>query len=138
VFLKVQRSKALWTFVYNTEHLVTFARRDATRGSSTSVATKIAELSNPGTAAERERAAGSDNGFLWRWNSYWRYQQVAEGVIAECESVSLSRTAPFGLGWIAGSIATSTARESMERALVNLRSAFAAPARTPPASSPVR
>jgi hypothetical protein len=138
VFLKVQRSKALWTFVYNTEHLVTFARRDATRGSSTSVATKIAELSSPGTAAERERAAGSDNGFLWRWNSYWRYQQVPEGVIAECESISLSRTAPFGLGWIAGSIATSTARESMEAALINLRRSFATSARTPPASLPVR
>lgn len=138
VYIKVQRSKLGVTIVYNTEHAVAFTRRDATRGSSTSVATKIAELYRPGTAAERELRAGDDNGFLWRWNSYWRYQQVAEGVIAECESISLSRQPAWLLRAIGGMLATSTARESMEAALLNLRRAFAASARTPPALLPVQ
>jgi len=34
---------------------------------------------------------GDDRGFLWRLNAYWRYEQVAGGVIAECESITLSR-----------------------------------------------
>jgi len=138
VYLKIHRTKAMWTFVYNTEHVVTFLPRDATHGSSTSIAVKVAELGDPGTPGERELAPGSDNGFLWRLNAYWRYVQVPEGVIAECESVSLSREVGFPFGTIAGMVARGEARESMVRALVNLRAFFATPARTPPASSPAR
>ena len=43
------------------------------------------------------------------------------GVVAECESISLSRDVPFGLGAIAGPIIRSTARESMTRTLESLR-----------------
>jgi hypothetical protein len=64
---------------------------------------------------------GDDRGFLWRLNAYWRYEAVPGGVIAECESVSLSRDVPFGLGLVAGPIIRSTARESMERTLESLR-----------------
>jgi hypothetical protein len=138
VYLKIHRSKVSFTFVYNTEHLVTFTPRDATHGSSTSVAVKIAELANAGTPDERELAPGKDYGFLWRLNAYWRYLQVPEGVIAECESVSLSREVGFPFGTIGGIVARGEARESMERALVNLRAFFATPVRTRPAWSPAR
>lgn len=155
VFLKVQRRQnliglAAITAVYATEHLVTFARRDATRGSSTSTATRIAELSGAGTPDERELAPGQDHGFLWRWNSYWRYQQVAAGVIAECESITLSRQAPYGTRWAAEPLAAEAASESMTRALGSLRGAFSRgrngsapparlmPAETRPAWSPVQ
>jgi hypothetical protein len=124
VYLKVQRRRIV-TVVYNTEHHVTFTRYGAARASSASTATKIAELANPNTPDERELGPGADRGFLWRWNSYWRYEQVPAGVIAECESISLSRGVPFGLGLIAGPIISSTARESMERALVAVRTHFA-------------
>jgi len=140
VFIKVQRQVrvlATLKFVYNTEHEVAFTRRDAQHGSSTSVAMKIAELDDAGTPTEREYRHGDDNGFLWRWNSYWRYEQVAAGVIAECESITLSRTAPFGLGLIAGRFEKGEGPASMTRALVNLRQHFAA-GQTPHASSPVR
>jgi hypothetical protein len=144
VFIKVQRQVSVlmtFTFVYNTEHEVRFTRRDALRGSSVSVATKIAEISGNGTASEREYAAGDDNGFLWRWNSYWRYEQVPAGVIAECESITLSRTPPFGTGLIASRFEKREAPASMTRALINLRSHFADKAsvyQTPRASSPAR
>jgi hypothetical protein len=119
-----------YSFVYNTQHDVTFTRRDSRHGSSTSVATKIAEVDDPGTPREREFPAGKDSGFLWRWNSYWRYEQVPAGVIAECESITLSRTPPYGTGWIANRLEESEAPEAMKRALVNLRAHFAAPGRT--------
>jgi hypothetical protein len=132
VFIKVRRQGRFivaYNLVYNTEHDVRFDRRDATRASSTSVATKIAELDGPGTPGEREFPSGDKNGFLWRWNSYWRYEQVEAGVIAECESITLSRTAPFGLGFIAGPFAQSEASAAMTRALINLRTFFSTPAR---------
>lgn len=120
VYLRLQRTKIV-TAVYDTEHDVTFVRHDTSRASSRSVATRIVELQDPGTAAERQRAPGEDRGFLWRLNAYWRYEAVPGGVIAECESISLSRDVPFGLGAIAGPIIRSTARESMERTLESLR-----------------
>jgi hypothetical protein len=124
VFLRVQRTKFV-TVVYNTEHTVTFKRYGATRASSASTATKIAEVESPNTPQERELRPGEDRGFLWRWNSYWRYEDVGTGVIAECESVSLSRGVPSVLWYLVGPLIKSTARESMERTLVTMRGRFA-------------
>lgn len=138
-YMQVQRSGSVmlvgYHLVYNTEHEVTFERRAATKGFSTTVATKIAELYHPGSPEEHEFKAGEDNGFLRRWNSYWRYEEVPAGVIAECETVTLSRSAPSFANLLgARGIAETAARESLARALVNLRSFF----QTPPASLPVR
>ena len=140
VFIKVQRQVTVlmtFTFVYDTEHDVRFRRGDPAHGSSVSVATKIAEVADAGTATEHEYATGDDHGFLWRWNSYWRYEQVAAGVIAECESITLSRTPPWGTGVIATRFEKGEAPASMTRALVNLRQHFAA-GQTPRGSLPVR
>jgi hypothetical protein len=137
-FIKLRRSGRLivaYDFVYNTEHDVVLTRRTATTGVSTTVATKIAEMYHPGGADEREFGAGEDNRLLQRWNSYWRYEQVPAGVIAECESITLSRRGPFGFG---RGFADGTAQESMEKALENLRAFFATPVRTRPALSPAR
>ncbi len=123
VAIKVQRIRFV-RVVYNTEHTVTFERHGQARASTRIVAAKIAELADPGTPAEREVAAGQDRGFLWRWHSYWRYEQTPDGVIAECESISLSRPVPWGLGFMVGRLIDGTARQSMERALVGVRGQF--------------
>jgi hypothetical protein len=123
VFLRVQRTKFV-TVVYNTEHTVTFKRYGPTRASSASTATKITEVESPNTPEERELRPGEDRGFLWRWNSYWRYEDVGTGVIAECESVSLSRDVPSVLWYLVGPWIKSTAHESMERTLVAMRQRF--------------
>ena len=129
VYLKLQRRK-LVTVVYNTEHLVTFRTYGPARASTVSVATKIAELENPGTPEERERPQGDDRGFLWKLNAYWRYEQVAGGVIAECESISLSRDAPALVRYVVEPLIESTARESMERTLTAFRARFTAATRS--------
>jgi len=131
VFLRIQRSQSLAgllnvTLVYNTEHAVSFARPTAGRGLSTSIATRIAQVYEAGTPIERELKPGEDHGFLWRWNSYWRYQQTPAGVIAECEVLSLSRSAPFLVRFIASQLAEGAATESMTRALNALRDHMAA------------
>jgi hypothetical protein len=129
VYLKLQRHK-LVTVVYNTEHEVAFREHGATREMSSSRSTKIAEMEDVGTPKERELVAGADHGFLWRLNAYWRYEQVAGGVIAECESISLSRPVPRLLRPLVMPIAEDTARESMERTLVAFRTHFSHNART--------
>jgi putative flippase GtrA len=121
VFMRIERGAAGISATLNTEHDVQYLRFGASRAGSRSVATKIAELQNVGKANESERAAGNDRGFLWRLNAYWRFEQHADGVLIECESVSLSRSVPLLLRPIASPIVDRIARESLERTLRSLR-----------------
>lgn len=120
VFLKLRRT-TLITVTYNSEHTVQYRRLGSSRASSRSVATKIAELADAGTPSEHEKPPDDDNGFLWRLNAYWRYEQVPEGVLIECESVSLSRAVPYLLRPVANPIVERIARESLEKTLKSLR-----------------
>lgn len=123
VFLRLKRKKLI-TVHYATEHTVEYRTRGPKRVSSRSEATRIAEIENPGMPAERERPQGKDRGYLWRLNSYWRFEEVAEGVIVECESVSLSRDVPTGLSWLVAPFIRSVPRESLEATLAPMRDAL--------------
>lgn len=123
VALKLQRKKIV-TVVYNTEHVVTFVRDGADRATSASTATRIVEVADVNTPQEHELPAGDDRGFLWRLNAYWRYQQIPEGVIAECESITLSRDIPSVAKWFVMPLVERAARESMSRTLTALRARF--------------
>ena len=127
VFMKLRRSRFGVTATYNTEHRVVYRRLGTARASARSVSTKIAELENAGTPDERERPAGSDSGYLWRLNAYWRYVAIDGGVLVECESVSLSRGIPALARWLITGTVEGLARESLERTLTGLRAALAAP-----------
>jgi hypothetical protein len=120
IYMKLRRENVI-VVTYNTEHTVEYRRLGDARASGRSVATKIAELDNAGTAQEREKPAGNDHGFLWRLNAYWRYEQMNGGVLIECESVSLSRDVPFGLGWLVNPKVEGIAKESLQKTLVSLR-----------------
>jgi hypothetical protein len=115
LFLKLQRSKIV-TVIYNTEHLIRYLKSSDSKAWSSSVSTKIAELDKG-----REKPQGHDSGFLWKLNSYWRYEQIDGGVIVECESMTLSRSIPPVLSWIVNPIIESVARESMQRTLQSFR-----------------
>ena len=120
IFMKLRRTKVI-TVTYNTEHDVRYRRLGDRRASARSVATRIAELENVGTPGEREKKIGSDGGYLWRLNAYWRYEAVNGGVLIECESVSLSRSIPFVLRPFATGMVEGVARDSLERTLNSLR-----------------
>jgi hypothetical protein len=89
----------------------------------------MAEVTDAGTSAEREEPVGQGGGYLWRLNSYWRFDERDGGVYLECESVSLTRDIPFGLGWIVGPFVTSLPRESLEFTLQTTRKAIMKEAR---------
>ena len=129
VAIRMTRSKVV-TVTYDTEHLVDYRRYGKTRASSRSVSSRIAEIENAGTPAERALAPGQDRGFLWRMNSYWRYEQVEGGVIVELESLTLSRSIPLGLGVVVEPIINRIARESINRTLDNIRRTHATGMRT--------
>jgi putative flippase GtrA len=120
LYLKLQRKKII-TVVYNTEHLIKYLKCSNSTAWSNSIATKIREIENHQGENEREKPEGHDSGFLWKLNSYWRYQQVDGGVIVECESMTLSRSIPPIVSLVINPIIKRVARESMDRTLSSLR-----------------
>jgi len=120
VFLRIKWAGII-SVTYDTVHEIQFLRYSTDRAASESVATRIAEIRHPGAADEQEVAPGNDHGFLWRLNSSWRYQAVPGGIIAECESLTLSRRVPLGLGFLVGPIVDHTAKDSMQRTLAALK-----------------
>jgi hypothetical protein len=127
--------RSIVSVTYDTEHEVAYSRDGPLRASSRSVATRIVEIDRPGTADEIARPEGHDQGFLWRLNSYWRYEQVSGGVIVELESLTLSRSIPFGLGAIVRPIVDRIARDSIARTLGSLREAHAPSGNDAPAKA---
>jgi hypothetical protein len=127
--IRITREEVV-TVTYDTEHLIDFRRDGKTRASSRSISTKVVEIENAGTAAERALAPGQDRGFLWRMNSYWRYQEIDGGVIVELESLTLSRSIPLGLGGVVAPIINRIARESISRTLDTIRRTHASGMRT--------
>jgi len=120
IFLRFVRKKVV-TVHYNTHHTVVYRTHADDRVSSRSFTTRIAELEDPGTSSEKEKPIGDDSGFFWRLNSYWRLKEIDGGVVVECESISLSRSIPFGFGWLIKGFIESVPRESLESTLVSTR-----------------
>jgi hypothetical protein len=120
ISLRLRRKKVV-TVTYDTEHHVRYRSFGRGREVSESHSTRIAELENADTPREREKPVGEDHGFLWRLDSYWRFEQVGQGVVVECESVSLSRSIPSALRWLVARYLDSVPRESLESTLVPIR-----------------
>jgi hypothetical protein len=123
VFMRLSRTKVI-TVVYDTEYEVSYARHGPAQASGVSRSTRVQEIADAGRPGEHARA--DDRGFLWALNAYWRLEERPDGVLVECESLSLSRNIPTGLGWIVGPFVTSIPRESLERTLRSLRAGVAA------------
>ena len=120
LYIRMTRSSVV-TVTYDTEHLLDYRRHGQTRASSRSVSTRISELDDAGADTGRAKREGQDRGFLWRLNSYWRFEETGGGVIVECESISLSRSIPFGFGWLVGPFVESVPQESLNDLLVSIR-----------------
>jgi hypothetical protein len=120
LFLRFHMEKVL-TVVVNSEHEARFTRPGPGRAQSRIYSTRIAEVEDPDTATEREKPVGHDGGYLWRLNSYWRLEERDGGVYVQCESISLTRGIPFGVGWIVRPFVTSIPRETLEFTLETTR-----------------
>ncbi len=80
---------------------------------SISRSTHIWEIDGVGSPHEHRRPEGDDDGFLWRLNSYWSFVELDDGLLIECEAVSLTRDVPPGLGWLITPIVEDLPRSSL-------------------------
>lgn len=125
------RQKHVLTVVMDTTYDVTFGQLDPHHGYSISRSTRIDEIASPGTASEHVLTPSEEHGFLWRLNTYWSYEQRDGGLYLQIETISLTRSIPFGLGWAIGPYVESVPRESLEFTLRATCNALKNPAQNP-------
>lgn len=124
VYLRLLKKQVL-TVTLNTQHDVHYDPVEGLRASSRSYSSRIAEVDDAGKPSERELPAGRDHGFLWRLNSFWRFEEKDGGVYVECEAISLTRDVPRGLGWLINPIIRNLPKDSLVNTLKATRDALA-------------
>ena len=113
VYLRLYEKKVL-TCVLDTRHDVHYSIIDQSHAWSRSRSTQIREVATWGKPGEGDLPAGHDDGYLWRMNTYWRFEQKDGGTYVECRSISLTRDIPKGVGWLISGYVESIPRESLE------------------------
>ena len=109
------------TVVFNSEYVSHWGVVDSKRAYSHCISTKIAEVKDPNRPDGEEWPEGHGRGYLWRLNTYWRFEEKHGGVYLQCEALALTRDIPFGLGWLLKPLVTKIPRESLSRALGQTR-----------------
>ena len=132
VLLRFYKKKIITT-VIDTDQEVHYHVVDSTHAYSRSRTTRVQEVENAGKSDETLEAEGHDRGFMWRMNTYWRFEEKDGGTYVECQAISLTRDIPTGLGWMVGSFVTSVPRESLTFTLTTARAALLQRAATQPA-----
>jgi hypothetical protein len=122
VFLRLRKKQVL-TVVLNTDYHVRYIQPDPGHMYVVSRSTRIAEVTDPERSLTAEEPVGHDSGFLWRLNSYWRFEEADGGVYAELRAISLSRDVPVGLGWMLKGFVAKFPKESMQNTLRGTRAA---------------
>jgi hypothetical protein len=123
IYLRLLKEKVI-TVVLDTDHDVHYVSLDRTKWFCRSHTTRIAEVEEAGNPKETVRPPDTGHGFLWRLNSYWKFEEKKGGVYAECRAVSLTRDVPFGLGWLIEPIIQKLPRESLINTLESTRRAL--------------
>jgi hypothetical protein len=108
----------------DTEHEAVFGRSSPGRAFSRLRSTRIAEVEDAGTPNEKQKPVGGGHGFLWRLNTYWRFAERDGGTWVQCESITLTRDIPTGLGWLVGRFVTEIPKESLTFTLSSARKAL--------------
>jgi len=85
VYMRLLKKQVV-TVVLTTTHDVRYVPVDPTHWYSKSYSVRIAELQNAGKSSESELPPGHDHGFLWRLNSYWRFEERDGGGGGEVEA----------------------------------------------------
>lgn len=116
--------KRVLTAVVDTENQIRYTLVDPTHAWSRSHSVHVREVENPGESNERQLPEGGDRGLLWRMDADWRFEQKDGGTYVECQSISLTRASPYGLGWLIGPFVERIPRESLTFTLTAARAAL--------------
>ena len=123
IYLRLLKKKII-TVVLDTEHQVRYYPVGRERWCCWSHTTLISEVEHHGSDKEKVLPPDTGYGFLWRLQTYWRFQGIEADVWVECRAISLSRDVPQGLGWIIDPIIRKLPKDSLMNTLKATRQAL--------------
>jgi len=99
VFLQFY-SKTLVTAVFNVNMTSDTTDYSPTRTAIRACSTRVAEVEDYGKSGEHELRPADSHGYLWDLCTWWNIEEKNGGTYIQVEAVELSRTVPFGFGWL--------------------------------------
>lgn len=114
--LLINRSVFLKTAL-DADYECRYVHLDDRRVYSTSRATRIQEMDDYGTPAQRLLPEDHGKGILWRLFSITRYAERDGGVYVELEVIGLSRDIPGSLRWLVEPVVRRVSRSSLSTSL---------------------
>lgn len=120
IFLRLYQKK-FTTVVFNSDYDVHWGEVNPDEYYSNSISTRITQVKDSDHPDGPEYPPGTGTGYLWRLNTYWRFEQKDGGVYIQCEALSLTRDIPYGLGWLIKPLVTRIPKDSLNRALGRTR-----------------
>jgi hypothetical protein len=124
--------KKVLTAVVDTDHEIRYFPLDTgpsgsaqglRRVHSRTWTTRVQQVQNHDKKNEKLLPPGDDDGYLWQLYTWWRFEERDGGVYVQCESVTLTRDVPAGLGWLVGPFVKSIPRDSIQFTLDTTRKA---------------
>jgi len=120
IFLRLYQKK-FTTVVFNSDYDVQWGEVTPKQYYSNSISTRITQVKDSDHPDGPEYPVGQGSGYLWRLNTYWRFEEKDGGVYIQCEALSLTRDIPTGLGWLLKPLVTRIPKESLNKALGRTR-----------------
>lgn len=120
IFLRLYQKK-FTTVVFNSDYDVHWGEVTPDEYYSNSISTRITQVKDADHPDGPEYPPGAGTGYLWRLNTYWRFEQKDGGVYIQCEALSLTRDIPYGLGWLIKPLVTRIPKDSLNGALGRTR-----------------
>ncbi|HEX5434422.1 MAG TPA: hypothetical protein VFY05_09315 [Candidatus Angelobacter sp.] len=120
IFLRLYQKK-FTAVVFNSDYDVHWGEVTPDEYYSNSISTRITQVKDADHPDGPEYPPGTGTGYLWRLNTYWRFEEKDGGVYIQCEALSLTRDIPYGLGWLLKPLVTRIPKDSLDRALGRTR-----------------
>ena len=117
--------KKIVNVIMDGDYVMQYFRLAPTRVATTTVATNLHQVINEGRADERREPADRTAGYLWRYRMYCTIEQRPEGILDQCESLTLTRPVPGLVSWLIGGTVAAIPRDSLTLMLSGTRTALA-------------
>jgi hypothetical protein len=111
------RQKGIITVTLDVEEEATYQKISAGKWKGEAWSRKITEN-------DKKFDENEGHGYLWRLYSYWTLEEFKGGTVAECRTLSLSRSIPGMLAWAVKPYVEKIPRESLSSTLKETRSAL--------------
>jgi hypothetical protein len=127
LFSTIRSKKTFFTAVtLEGDYESSYTQITQTRCISASYSARIREIEDRRKPSERRLEHGEGSGYIWRLNSFARYELKDGGVYVEIEAIALSRDIPTAIRWFVCPIVARTSRDALATSLQQTGKAAAA------------